>query len=126
MRGCGDPVIFGNWLRFIMTLWETAKKMKTEELYADIGSLNTTSAYGVFTEKVFGVELAQCLHSPLSSAFLSRGVSLAKEIMHGNNLLKTTTFSNTSGLAKFFDLRSRQNKQDVLATKARRKSASVV
>lgn len=119
LRGTGDPVLLGRWLTLLCRLYQTAKEMPSDELFSYVKQLNTTSAYDEFTEQVFG-SAKEHLLSPFSSFFLSRGVSLVKEILYGDTLIKISPkATSTSGLAQFVRLKSQTAKQDRLQRKVK-------
>ena len=126
LRGTGDHRLLHTWISILLKMFSAAQKVTTEELYEDIQSLNTTSAYGAFTEKIFGEGIARALFNPNNATFLSRGVSLAKEVISGNALLKDVQVSPNGGLANYFDLWKNQRKKDALKTREARIRKGVV
>ena len=117
LRGTGDPKLFGTWLTILCSLYDAAKTLSSEELFQYVKRLNTTSSYDEFTEHVFG-DVKEHLLSPFSSFFLSRGVSLVKEVLYGGSLLKDSPKAPiTSGLAQFVRLAHKKNKSDRLQRK---------
>ena len=124
LRGTDDLPFLCRWIDLLLKLLTFSKETNKDTLYQFIERLNTNSAYSEFAEAVFGDAAEKCLKFPLSTQMLERGVSLAKEIIHGNRLVKELSVSPSSGLMGFYRLQEKKKQTDRLQKRASNKGAT--
>lgn len=118
LRGTGDPALMASWVKILTKLAEAACNLSPETVRAHILQLNTTSAYAHFNEIVFG-DCAPLLQSPMYKSFMSEGITLAKEILAGRDVIKTIGLSEKGGVASYIRAEEKKQQSDKLTKKLR-------
>lgn len=116
IRGTGDTTFLIEWFELLLRLYRASLDIEYGKLCEEMMKLNTTSRYSNLADRVFG-SLAPKMYGALHSKFMSRGVSLAKEILAGQDFAKRIVPSKKSGLHLFKRALAEREKNDALLNK---------
>jgi hypothetical protein len=78
MGGQKDPARISIWISLLIAMYNSAMAISTDELIEEIESLNTSSRFEEFKERVFGKKLANVLVVP-DTKLIEQGVTFCKE-----------------------------------------------